>query len=194
MKEFLGDLLKMAMYTTFGLLLIIASYVIIINISHYRNLTKYVNVSEADSDYSTYKDNVNLIEEKIAKITNKKSDEYLALNNITNAMKNNGVFRLVPKTKLSYHELYELNDYYMEELVNGWYHNIQNIESSQKYQELITMLARNSEYLNHVFTSNSLILYDSKLDNKIDDNYQFILNNYLMYSEIILNICNEIGV
>lgn len=194
MKTSLGEILKLAMYTTLGILFVIVSYVIIINIRHYRSLLDTVNVSEADSDYTTYKDNVNLIEERISNYSDKKSEIYLALNNTLINMKKDGIFRLVPKTKLNYHNLYELNDYYMEELINGWYHNIQNIESSKKYQDTITLLARNSEYLNDVFTNNSLILYDGKLDNKIADNYKFILNNYLIYSEVILNMCDEVGV
>ena len=44
-----------------------------------------------------------------------------------------------------------------------------------------------------IFTNNSLILYDSKLDNKIEDNYHFILSNYRIYSNVILSMCKESG-
>ncbi len=55
------------------------------------------------------------------------------------------------------------------------------------------MLVSKSNYINSIFNSNSLILFDGKLNNKIDDNYHFILRNYLMYSNVILDMCNELG-
>ena len=109
-------------------------------------------------------------------------------------MKQDGVYRLIPNTKLSYNDLYKLNDYFIEELINnGWLSNIMELNESKKYQDMITILIKNSKYLNSVFTNNSLTMYDSGLDIKIEDNYHFILSNYLMYSNVILNICNEVG-
>ena len=109
-------------------------------------------------------------------------------------MKQDGVYRLIPKTKLTYHDLYVLNDYFMEELINnGWVSNIKSYDMSSEYDDIIMMLVNNSNYLNSMFTSNSLILYDGKVDNKIEDNYHFILRNYLMYSNVILSISNELG-
>jgi hypothetical protein len=109
-------------------------------------------------------------------------------------MKKDGVYRLIPKTELSYQDLYTLNDYFMEELINnGWVSNIIKLDVSSKYQNIIMMLVNNANYLNAVFTNNGLTLYDGNLDNKIEDNYHFILSNYMMYSNVILDICNELG-
>ncbi len=193
MKALFGEHLKMVMYIIFGILLIMSSYIIILNIHHYKSLSVNISVSELDSDYSKYKDNIVLIEEKL--ITYKSDDKlYLALTKTVNNMKKNGVFRLVPKSKLNYKNLYELNDYFMEELINNsWVHNIQELNISNKYQNTIDMLVSNSNYINSIFNSNSLILFDGKLNNKIDDNYHFILRNYLMYSNVILDMCNELG-
>ncbi len=193
MKTHFDEYLKIIMYTIFGILFAMSIYLIVLNIHHSNSLTSIVNVSDLDNDYVKYKDNVTIIEEKLAKNVNA-SALYKALSKAVKNMKNGGVFRLVPKTKLSYKDLYEINDYFMEELINNsWVHNIKELDNSLKYQEIISMLVNNSNYINRVFTNNSLTLYDSNLTNSVEDNYHFIINNYLMYSNVILSLCDEIG-
>ena len=194
MKGVLNNYLKAIMYTFFGILLAVSTYIIIFNIHNYLGLSSSVKVSEIDSDYSKYKDNVNLIEEKIKNHHEIDDKLYLALSKVVNNLKKNGVFRLVPNTELKYQDLYELNDYFLEELINnGWIHNLKELDVSKKYQDTITILTKNSIYLESVFANNSLILYDDGLDNKVEDDYHYILNNYLMYSNVILHICDELG-
>ena len=193
MKKGTDEYLKILMYTIFGILFSMSTYLIVLNIHHYNSLSSVVVVSEIDNDYSKYKNNVNEIEEKINKI-DENNEIFRGLSKIFSNMKNGGVFRLIPNTKLKYKDLYNLNDYFMEELINnGWIYNIKDNKTSMKYQSTIDMLSNNSKYLNSVFINNSLILYDDKLDNKINDSYHLILSNYLMYSDVLLNICNELG-
>jgi len=194
MKTIFKDNVKIVIYVILGILLIISSYLIILNIHHYHSLSSEVIVSEIDNGYAKFKENVNLIETVIGSYQS--DDEvYLSLSKLVDNMKRDGVYRLIPKTKLTYYDLYILNDYFMEELINnGWVSYIQKFDASGNYQDIIMMLVNNSNYLNSVFTNNSLALYDGKLDNKIEDNYHFILSNYMMYSNVILDICNEIGV
>lgn len=193
MKTIINEYIKIAMYVIFGILLIMSGYIIILNINHYQSLSSKTVVSEVDNDYTKYKENVNLIEN----LTNKISNENKVKNSLTNVvriMKSSGVYRLIPKMEIKYKDLYELNDYFMEELINNsWVSSLQEHEISNKYQDEVMMLVNNSNYLNSVFISNSLVLYDSNLDNKVEDNYHFLLKNYLMYSNVILSICNEIG-
>ena len=186
--------IKVIMYALFGILLVISSYLIILNIKHFNSLNDYVVVSTVDIDYSNYKDNINKIEEFINSHKDLDNKTYLILVKTLDSLKRSGVYRLIPKNKLNQKDIYELNDYFMEELINNsWISNIKSIDITNKYQDSITLLVNNSNYLNSIFTSNSNILYDSKLDNKIEDNYHFLLSNYYMYSKIILNICNELG-
>lgn len=188
-----GEYLKIIMYFIFGITIVMASYLIVLNIHHYKSLSQNVIVSEIDNDYSKYKENIVLIEEKINNYKNT-NDVYPSLSKSLTTMKKGGVFRLVPKTKLSYKDLYDLNDFFMEEIINNnWVRDIKELEISTNYQEIINMLVNNSKYINSVFTSNGLTLYDDSLDNKISDNYHFILKNYLMYSNVILSMCNELG-
>ena len=190
MKTIFNEYIKIVLYLLIGLLLVMASYVIVINVNHYSSLLDNVTVSEADNDYKVYKSNVILLEEKINKLNNHKN----SFEQVLNIMKKDGVFRLIPRTRLSYKDLYRLNDYFVEELINNsWVSGIQELDKDNKYQDIIMMLANNANYLNSVFTNNSLVLYDRTLDSKIEDNYQFILRNYMMYSKVILNLCDELG-
>ena len=190
MKGVIQDYIRIVMYTIFGIIFAMASYVIILNIHHYRSLSTTVTVSEIDADYSKYKENVLLIEKSLNSDTN----EYLSLTKVLNTMKQNGAYRLIPNAKLKYKDLYQLNDYFIEELINNsWVSYLQNLEVSKDYQDTIDMLISNSKYLNTVFTGNSIILYDNSLDNKIEDNYHFILKNYMMYSNVILSMCKDLG-
>ncbi len=190
MKTIFNEYIKIVLYLLIGLLLVMASYVIVINVNHYSSLLDNVTVSEADNDYKVYKANVILLEEKINKLNNHKN----SFEQVLNIMKKDGVFRLIPRTRLSYKDLYRLNDYFVEELVNNsWISGIQELDKDNKYQDIMMMLVNNANYLNSVFTNNSLVLYDRTLDSKIEDNYQFILRNYMMYSKVILNLCNELG-
>ncbi len=193
MKTIFNDYIKIVMYVIFGIILIMSSYIIILNIQHFKSLSDSIVVSEADNDYLKFKENVNLIEDYLNKA---EFDEKISssLSSVLLKMKNKGVFRLIPKTNLTSKDLYELNDYFMEELVNnGWVSNLKEYDFSYKYQDTIMLLVNNSNYINDILTKNSLILYDGSLDNKIEDNYHFILSNYMEYSKVILNICSELG-
>ncbi len=191
MKTFYKESLKIIMYTIFGILLVMSSYIIIFNIYHVHSLSETTIVSEMDKDYKIYQDNIRLIEESINKHTIKDNKLYLSLTKVLNSMKIN---KLIPKTKLNNKDLYDLNDYFMEKLINdSWVSTLKEYEFSNKYQEEIKELVDNSNYLNNILTSNSLISYDSKTNNIVGDNYHFVLTNYMMYSKVILNICNELG-
>lgn len=184
--------LKIVIYIISSILLIISSYTIILNIKHFNSLTDYIVVSEADMDYQNYKENVKTIENKLKNY--KDNSAYLPLIKALDGMKRDGVYRLMPRLTLNSKDLYELNDYFMEELINNcWVSNIHVMGIGEKYQDVIMLLVNNSNYMNHILTNNSLILYDDKINDKEEDNYHFILKNYVMYSSIILNITNDIG-
>ena len=194
MKTLLNKYLKTFMYLLFGILLVISSYLIIININHYNSLNTKVIVSEADNDYIKYKENVNILDDFVSNNKSLDNKIYLSLVKMVDTLKRDGVYRLIPKNKLNNKDLYLLNDYFIEELINNnWISNLKRLNISNRYDETINLLINNAKYLNNVFTYNSLILYDGKLDNKIEDNYHFILSNYLSYSNILLNVCNELG-
>jgi len=189
MKSLFGEYYKIILYTILGLMIIMSSYIIILNIHHYHAISLEVAVSDIDSEYKSYIDNVLKIEDNIDKV--KDSDLVLGLNKTIDIMKNSGVFRLIPKTKLSYRDLYELNDYFLEKLVNdGWVKYIKPHYLNTNYDDDINILINNAKYLNKTLNDNGLIMYDVKNDRKIIDEYHFILKNYEMFSKVILNISN----
>ena len=194
MKRFFDEYFKMIMYTVFGLILVMSSYMIIVNIHHYRELSTKINVSEADVDYINYKNNVNDIDELLNKYSKKDTKLFMALNNARVMLKTSGVFRLMPNTKLEYHDLYQLNDYFLNDLINdSWVMRLKEVNKNKNYDEMITILTNSSKYLDTHFIDNGLTLYDSYNESKIRDDYETILKNYLYFSNIILNMSRTLG-
>ena len=192
MKSLIGEYYKVVLYTIFGLMIVMSSYCIILNIHHYNAISSEVTVSDIDTDYKEYINNINKIEDKVSKLAD--SELLRNIKSTVEVMKKSGVFRLIPKTKLSYHDLYDLNDYFIERLINDcWvrYFNMTKLGSS--HNDIANMLISNANYINSHLTDNSLTLYDSKDDSKIIDDYHFIVRNYVMYSNIILDLCNSLG-
>ncbi len=191
MKTLFGEYYKIIMYTIFGLMFVMAGYIIIINIHHYNSLNNFVVVSDIDNNYKSFMNNVNEIESNLTKYNGGEKNK-LIFNKVLTSLKKDGVFRLIPKTKLKYRDLYNLNDYFINELINNnWVINFQKLDISKKYSYDITFIINNSNYLNNMFLKNGLTLYDSFDNNKIVNDYQMILNNYLMYSNIILDIIGD---
>ena len=192
MKAIFGEYYKIVMYTIFGLMIVLSSYTIILNIHHFKSLRNTAVVSEIDINYKKYMDNVTKLEEKTQKIS-KDNAMYKSLSNAVNILKKDGVFRLIPNSKLGYRDLYELNEYFIEKLINSsWVTDMKKLSISNKYDEEISLLINNSNYINSVFIKNGLILYDDNNSHKIVDDYHLIVNNYMMYSSILLDICNSV--
>ena len=183
MKRLSDEYYKVILYTLIGLIFTISIYMIIINIHHYKSLSSQITVNEADSEYVNYKKNINEIEFNLKKRQNN------SLNNTLAILKNGGVFRLIPKTKITYHNLYELNNYFINNLINRcWIENLKSINKDRENDKMIDILISNANYLNSHFIDNGLTLYDSYNENKIQDDYYLILKNYLAFSNIILSM------
>ena len=192
MKSLIDEYYKVVLYTIFGLMIVMASYCIILNVHHYNAISSEVTVSDIDSDYKDYINNVNKIEDKASKLAD--SELLRNIKSTVEVMKKSGVFRLMPKTKLSYHDLYDLNDYFIERLINDcWVRYFNMTKLGSNHNDVVNMLISNANYINSHLTDNSLTLYDSKDDSKIIDDYHFIVRNYVMYSNIILDLCNSLG-
>ena len=187
MKTLFDEYQNIIMYIVFGLILVMSSYTIILNVHHYKALNSNIVVSELDSDYIKYKDNLNKIEELIKSKEN--IEGYQELNKALVLLKKDGVFRLLPKTKIGYSDLYNLNNYYIDELINNsWVSNIKNLKISEKYNDIINYTINSSRYLNEYLSKNGLVLYDNSNANKILNDYHILLSNYRMFSDVFYNI------
>ena len=192
MKTIIDEYFKIIIYTILGIVLILSSYMIIINIHHYRSLSKQVVVSEIDNDYTNYRKKVNDIGEILSKNADNKAYSYL--NDTYKVLKDGGVFRLMPKTKLTYRNLYELNDYFMNDIINNcWVLKLKGINKDSVNEKMMTLLINNSKYLNNHFLNNGLTLYDTLSDNLIQDDYDLILKNYDTFVDVVFNIYNSLG-
>ncbi len=194
MKRVTREIIDIAMYTLFGVILIMSSYMILINVRHQKALSMQVVVSEADIDYSEYKKTINDIEDVLNKHSNTNDKLFIALNNTLSILKNDGVFRLLPKSRLEYHDLYELNDYFINSIINNcWFSQLNLLNKNTSFEQEITLLTSSSQYLNSFFIDNGLSLYDSSNKDRIIDSYQAILKNYVSFAKIILAISANLG-
>ncbi len=194
MKTFSKKYLDFIIYTICGFLFVISSYNIIINIHHYRHLNKTVTVSDIDKNYNDFKDNVLKIETKIAKIS--KNGMYSDFSFVLNKLKSDGLYRLMPSQKLHFTDLYQLNNYFVDTLINeGWIKRLKNDSGNSYYDEFMETLINNSNYVKKELLNNCNFSYDMRNDirSTINEEYQFIVNNYKVYSFIVLSMLNDLG-
>ena len=195
MKEFFDEYLKIVMYTVFGLLMIVSSYSIVLNIRHYNSLSDVIYVSELSVDYKKYRDNVTMIENNLNKQDSLDGELSVYLKNMLNVLKKGGIFRLLPNTKITYADLYDLNEFFMEEIINNsWISDVRMKLEDEKYDEEINFLINNSKYMRHYLINNGLILRDNGVEDKINEDYEFILKNYRYFSDLILKLSEDIEV
>lgn len=186
MKRVNDEYFKKIICVVFGLVFIISMYFIIINIRHYKALLQKVTVSEADANYISFKENISYIEDKLNHYSNSNGT---SLKRTLNVLKNGGVFRLLSHTKLSYFDLYNLNDYFMNNVINDcWISDLKGLNNSKTNDQIINVLINNSTYLENHFIDNGLTLYDSYSENSIQNDYEMILNNYLSFSNVLISI------
>ena len=191
MKKILDEYKEIILYTICGVLIILSSYTIIINFNHAKYLNKTINISELDTDLKIYKDNVLKIED-VSKSTN---NNYLK--RLVYLLKNDGLYKKIPGDKLKYEDLYYLNNYFLDTIINdGYIGNFQtNIEFIGVYDEYINNLIFNANYVGREIENNSNYQYDV-LNNEVRDvmieQYKMILNIYRDFSYIILEMCDSL--
>ena len=189
MKSFLKEYVGVFMYTICGILIILGSYNIIININHARFLNKKVVVSDIDNNYKDFKENILDIEKCINSSKNKTSISKIS-NNLS-LLKNGGIYIVMPNTELNYIDLYNLNTYFLDTLINdGWLVNLR--ETKEIYKKNIQMMIDFANYINKELLNNSNFHYDVKnneIRSSINEEYKMILNNYKEYSSLLLGIC-----
>ena len=188
-------LLKYVFYGTCILIFAITFYAFVNNYQHYRAIREKTVVSDLDSDYMLYKNNIIKIDSILT--NNKQNGE---LNNVLNKtlliMKKDGPFKFLPGDSIGYLELYNLNDYFIESVYNdAWISSIRSLINSTEYDEMISIVINNANYIKKDFLNNSNYFnnYNNKLRNNINDKYHLILKNYKEFSLIILDICSKLG-
>ena len=195
MKYFIKEYIGVLMYTICGILIVLGSYNILINVNHFNYLNKRVVVSDIDNNYKKFKSNILKIEEQMEKSSN------LSLKNkistVLSFMKKNGIYDLLPGDKLSYIDLYNLNSYFVDTLINnGWISNLKLINefNTKVNNKFINNLIFSSNYIDKELLNNSNFHYDVKnndIRDEINEEYQLILNNYKEYSSLILEMIGD---
>ena len=192
MKTFFKEYIDMVIYTICGILIILGSYNILININHARFINNKIVVSEVDKDYKTFKENILKIENILEKSENNNLKGTLSI------LKRNGVYNLLPGDKLTNIDLYNLNMYFIDEIINnGWIASLKQIDkyNNDENNELVYLLINNSNYVNKELLNNSNFHYDVKnndIRNQMEEEYNLILSNYKEFSSLVLRLCGEL--
>lgn len=196
MRAFIKEYLDVFMYTICGVLIIIGSYNVIVNIYHSRHLNERIVVREIDNNYKEYKSNViNL--ETILLNKNSSSQLYNALKYSLGVLKNEGAYRLLPGDLLGYKDVYELNNYFIDHVINeSWIINLQKIDNNVIDQDYVKTLINNSNYVNKELLNNSNFHYDVKgndIRNTLEEEYGLIIRNYRDYSLLLIELAKGLG-
>ncbi len=196
MKNFLKEYTNIIIYSISGVMLVLGSYNILINVNHASFINRKIVVRDIDNDFKIFKDNVLQIENLLLN-GNIKNDK--AISKTLSLLKKDGVYRLLPSDELNYGDLYKLNNYFLENIINeGWISSLkQNSDINNKLNnEYVDILIKNANYLNKELLNNSNYHYDVK-NNEVRDvmmeEYLFILENYKSFSSFVLELCNEDG-
>ena len=197
MKAFLKEYTNILIYSITGVMLVLGTYSILINVNHASFISNKIVVREIDNDFKVFKDNVLQIENLLLKGKVKKNDRLIS--KTLSLLKKDGVYRLLPGDVLKYSDLYNLNNYFIDSIINdGWISTLkQSSDISNNFNnEFVDDLIKNANYLNKELLNNSNYHYDVK-NNEVRDvlmeEYLFILENYKSFSSLVLELCNEYG-
>ena len=106
--------------------------------------------------------------------------------------------------KLTAYDVYEINSYFENEVINNcWNENMNFIrENNYKngflnkfsvYDEYVEKIVNDTNYVKYELLNNSSVHYNSlniDVRNNLQSEYELVQNNYLSFSKIILSISN----
>lgn len=179
------------LYTLCSIIAIISIYTLILNFHQFKGVNEKIKVSNLDNDYAKYKDNVTKLENYLSNYKgDKENKEYRILNETLNILKKDNVYALVPNSTLTIADIYELNNYFIENMYNkSWVVGLVNLNKSEVNQEFINTILNNANYIHSILLKNSNVYYS----NDTKSLYNLVLKNYYDYSFVVLNICDNLG-
>ena len=179
------------LYTLCSTIAIISIYTLILNFHQFKGVNEKIKVSNLDNDYAKYKDNVTKLENYLSNYKgDKENKEYHILNETLNILKKDNVYALVPNSTLTIADIYELNNYFIENMYNkSWVVGLVNLNKSEVNQEFINTILNNANYIHSILLKNSNVYYS----NDTKSLYNLVLKNYYDYSFVVLNICDNLG-
>ena len=150
MKEMLKDFFKLFSNSITFICLILASFLILINLYHYKEITyKYPTIVSENKKYIDFKKYISDAESKISKIdsvkvssdfANQKNIAKTEINKCITALKESSMYKLSEKTEVSYYDVYILSTEIELEINNNclFYmgYNINNITDSKNYNKV----------------------------------------------------------
>ena len=194
MKDFDKKYYNLFIYSICVIIFVISIYNVIINVKHELFLNEKIIVNDIDENYKTFKNNILLIEDNLKK--NKNNNKiYIAVSKALNILKQSNMYKLFPGDKLSYVDLYYLNNYFLDIINSSWIMNFNDVDDVNTVfnNEYVDILINNANYLNKELLNNSNFSYtfNNNIRDNINEEYQYILNNYKKFSYLILEISSK---
>lgn len=189
------------------IIICIGVYTLFINLFHHNYINQSVIVSELDNSYTKYNENINLINNNLKKI-NKSNEYYNGINSCLNYLKSyEGINGIRVGQVLKPYDIYVLNSNFNNELYNRcWISSMSFISLEEhnndtlghlfsEYNRTIRLLVKNSDYVKKELKGNSSYQYrtiNSKdmVRNDLVEQYNMVLDNYCIFSEVILDFSN----
>lgn len=196
MKRFLREYLDIFVYVLCGVILICGSYNLIFNINQAKTLRRNTIVRDNDINYKEYKGNILIIENEIKKINNESVKN--RIRHVLSLMEEDGVYKLFPYDKITSLDVYNLNNYFIDSLINdGWTASLKNlVKGNDIYDNYVKSLVNNYEYIDKELLDNSNYWYkvdDTSIRDNLEEQYKSVLTNYCLYSRMIITIVKDLG-
>ena len=196
MKRFLREYLDIFVYVLCGVILICGSYNLIFNINQAKALRRNTIVRDNDINYKEYKGNILIIENEIKKINNESVKN--RIRHVLSLMEEDGVYKLFPYDKITSLDVYNLNNYFIDSLINdGWTASLKNlVKGNDIYDNYVKSLVNNYEYIDKELLDNSNYWYkvdDTSIRDNLEEQYKSVLTNYCLYSRMIITIVKDLG-
>lgn len=212
MKEFITDFLKILASAITIICFAFMSFLLIINIYHYKEVTYTVNSSLANNvDYTNYKNTLADVDKKMKSVKyNISSPAKPIFEYYSNCMSaiNDGVFnKFGEKTKLSSKDIYDANDemisvfnnkclFYISNNISMVTKNAKSFDSTKKLiDEKTSIIIDNADYLRKsqlgntaysFFTDNTRISIFNRVNNEI----KLTVDNYNLMASVLNDVSN----
>lgn len=217
MKEFVKEYVKIIINVACAILFGLGFYNILINVFHQNYIDQTLVVGNLHSDYNAFHDNIVEIEKNLKRYNfdeNKFSYDITTMETLRGKisycmtfLKNEkGLYGVGTNTPIKTYDLYSINHYFVQSVVDEcWTLGMSFINHSDKeydgyfgemfprYTKSIAGLVENSKYVRGELLSNSRYHYGtdvsrSTIRNDMLAQYDFIVRNYLDFSDIILEV------
>lgn len=216
MKKFISEYLRIIVYTTLGLMLIISGFYLLMNYYHSEEVKTTLYISENEINVQNYKSKLEDIQSNLNKFKNNKNNNtsyaklYNKLVSCSSVLKAEGTLSTIETNKYySSYDIYQLGTNLQSNLLNVcWALQISYITSEEAEEEVkilapyvknsIDLITNQTSFALEEIQNNSSYFYTtsvtaSTIRNYLSSDYKLIANSYNQFADIILSLSKQIN-